>query len=55
MPIMPPLKPILERAIANRDGAESLFGYTTPMIRYFYNMIKDATKINFGSVEIALI
>lgn len=34
MPIMPPLRPILEKLTANRDCKEKLFGrFTTVMIR----------------------
>jgi len=47
MPIMPPLRSVLERLIKDRDCEESLFNYTTPMIRYFYNKIKTVTKIDF--------
>ena len=41
MPIMPPLRPILEKLIANRDDEERLFPYTTVMIRNFHKVIKD--------------
>jgi integrase len=48
MPIMPPLKPVLERLIANRDGKEKLFRkYTYAMIRDFHKLIKEKTKISF--------
>ena len=47
MPIMPPLKPVLERLIKDRDGDESLFNFTVPMIRYFYRKIKADTNIDF--------
>jgi len=48
MPILPPLRPILERITANRDGNERLFkNHTTVMIRNFHELIKDATKITF--------
>ncbi|MCL2062078.1 MAG: tyrosine-type recombinase/integrase [Firmicutes bacterium] len=47
MPIMPPLRPILEQLIKDRDGEERLFPYTTVVIRNFYKLIKDKTKISF--------
>jgi len=47
MPIMPPLKPILERLIKNRDGNENLFNFRINQIRYFYKLIKAKTKIDF--------
>lgn len=48
MPIMPPLRPILEKLIANRDAKEKLFGkYTTVIIGNFYRVIKEKTKIEF--------
>jgi len=47
MPIMPQIKPVLERLTADRDGEENLFNYTFPMITYFYRLIKKATGISF--------
>jgi integrase len=47
MPIIPPLKPVLERLIANRDGAENLFNYRINQVRYFIKLIKEKTKIEF--------
>ena len=47
MPIMPPLRPVLERWVADRDGEENLFGHTFNTIRYFYKLIKAKTKIDF--------
>jgi integrase len=47
MPIMPPLKPILERWTAERNGNENLFNYTRCQITYFYRLIKKKTKIEF--------
>jgi len=47
MPIMPPLKSILERLIANRNGDEKLFRYSTPMIRVFHRAIKEKSKVKY--------
>jgi integrase len=48
MPIMPPIKPILERLTANRNGEEKLFPtHTINTIRNFHKPIKAKTKIKF--------
>lgn len=41
MPIMPPLRPILERLVAGRDGEEKLFNHTVNTIRNFHKVIKE--------------
>lgn len=48
IPIMPLLRPILEKLVAKRLGDENLFNYTVPMIRYFHKSIKEKTKIKFA-------
>ena len=48
MPIVPPLRPILEKLIAERCGEEKLFNHTVTMIRYFHKSIKQKTKIKFA-------
>jgi len=49
MPIMPPLKPILEKLTKDkngnpRKGKEKLFRYSTAMIRFFHRDIKQRLK-----------
>jgi len=47
MPIMPILRPVLERLIKDRDQDEKLFKLTINQIRTFYKRIKAETKISF--------
>ncbi|MDR0850240.1 MAG: site-specific integrase [Christensenellaceae bacterium] len=48
MPILPPLKPILERLVANRNGEEKLFAkHTINTIRNFFKLIKEKSQIKF--------
>jgi integrase len=47
LPIMPPLRPILEKLIKGRNKDEQLFPFSTVVIRNFHRVIKEKTKIKF--------